>query len=296
MEAIYIGVGSTFTKIVHNDTYPFIDSATRSNHTGRAIFISGGNRGIGKGIAMSFARAGASFIGLGCNDGFGNVKAELERAAENAGRSTPQVLCLQLDITQSTSVAQAASELRKHTSRLDILVNNAGFMTPALPVVEAEENLWWTTFEVNLKGIFLMCKYFTEFLTKTADGLKTIVNINSAAALNLRPNASAYGTSKLAQLKFTEFLLVEQARQGLIAFSVHPGGIMTQLAEAMPKETHAGFTDTPELAGDTIAFLTQKRRQWLTGRYISCTWDMEELLGREDEIQQGDKLKVRLNL
>lgn len=52
--------------------------------------------------------------------------------------------------------------------------------------------------------------------------------------------------------------------------------------------------DKPELTGDTIAFLTQKRREWLAGRYISCNWNMEEFLGREEEIAKGDKLKLRL--
>lgn len=61
-------------------------------------------------------------------------------------------------------------------------------------------------------------------------------------------------------------------------------------------KNYPGFTDKPELTGDTVVFLTQKRREWLAGRYLSCTWDMEELLAREDEIIQGDKLKVRLVL
>lgn len=192
---------------------------------------------------MSFARAGAAFIGLGCPDSFdGNVKSEIESAAKEAGRpSSPMVLCLDLDVTSSKSVAEAAAQVQKASPRgLDVLVNNAGFMTPALPVVEADEDAWWKTFEVNLKGIFLMSKFFTPLLTATVDGLKTMVNINSVAAHNLRPEASAYGTSKWAVLKFTEFMLVEQAKEGLLAFSVHPGGIMTQLAEAMPRETHAG--------------------------------------------------------
>jgi NAD(P)-dependent dehydrogenase (short-subunit alcohol dehydrogenase family) len=234
-------IGSTFTHTIHSDTYPFIDSKLQSNHDGRAIFITGGNGGIGKAIAMSFAKAGASFIGLGCPDGFGNVKAEIESAAQAAGRPLPKVFCTHLDVTDRTSVMEVAAEVQKLSPRLDVMVNNAGFMTPALPVVEAEEDLWWKTFEVNLKGIFLMCKFFTPHLLATVDGLKTVVNINSAAAHNIRPEASAYGTSKWAVLKFTDFLLVEQARHGLIAFSVHPGGIMTQLAEAMPKETHAGM-------------------------------------------------------
>ncbi|OQV05650.1 hypothetical protein CLAIMM_10351 [Cladophialophora immunda] len=290
--------GANFTQTIHNDTYPFIDSRAKSNHTGRAVFVSGGNRGIGKAIAISFAQAGASFIGLGCPDGFGDppVNIEIENAAKKYGRPPPTVLLLHSDVTDDASVAAAAAKVHESSPRLDVLVNNAGFMTPALPIVEANNDSWWKTFEVNLRGIFLMCKYFTPLLTSTPDGLKTLVNVNSVAAHNLRPEASAYGTSKFAALKFTEFLLVEQRKQGLIAFSVHPGGVMTQLAEAMPKQTHATFTDSPSLAGDTIAFLTCERREWLAGRYLSCTWDMEELLSRQKEIEEGDKLKVRLVL
>lgn len=206
------------------------------------MFITGGNRGIGRGIALAFARAGASFIGLGCNDGFEDVESKIKQAARSAGKPSPKTLCLPLDVTDSTSVAAAADQVTRNSPKLDILVNNAGFMTPALPVIKAEIDTWWKTFEVNLKGAFLMSKFFTPLLLKSHDGLKTVVNVNSAAAHNLRPEASAYGTSKWAVLKFTEFLLVEQASQGLLAFSMHPGGIMTQLAEAMPTETHASKT------------------------------------------------------
>lgn len=54
------------------------------------------------------------------------------------------------------------------------------------------------------------------------------------------------------------------------------------------------FVDTPELAGDTIVYLTKEKREWLAGRYINCTWDMPELMAQKDEIVKGDKLKVRL--
>jgi hypothetical protein len=56
------------------------------------------------------------------------------------------------------------------------------------------------------------------------------------------------------------------------------------------------LTDTPEMAADTIVFLTQERREWLAGRYLSCTWDVTELLAREKEIIEGDKLKMRMVL
>jgi hypothetical protein len=56
----------------------------------------------------------------------------------------------------------------------------------------------------------------------------------------------------------------------------------------------AVFTETAELSGDTIVFLTKEKREWLGGRYINCTWDMPELMAQEDEIVKGDKLKVKL--
>jgi hypothetical protein len=56
------------------------------------------------------------------------------------------------------------------------------------------------------------------------------------------------------------------------------------------------LTDTPEMAADTLVFLTQVKREWLAGRYLSCNWDVPELLSREIEIVSGDKLKMRMVL
>lgn len=54
------------------------------------------------------------------------------------------------------------------------------------------------------------------------------------------------------------------------------------------------FVDTPELAADSIVFLTSEKRQWIGGRYLNCTWDMPQLMAMEEDIVKGDKLKVRL--
>lgn len=108
-------------------------------------------------------------------------------------------------------------------------------------------------------------------------------------------------------------LQVDHGHEGLLAYTIHPGGVATDMGLRMPSFTHALLTETPELAGDTIAFLTRERREWLAGRYISCecscaflmprkvdhsyspaVWDMEELLSQKEEIVSGDKLKVRM--
>ena len=71
---------------------------------------------------------------------------------------------------------------------------------------------------------------------------------------------------------------------------------MTKLVHGLPQEVldDAAFIDTPELAGDTIVWMTKERRQRLSGRYVSCYWDVTELEVKKDEIVKGDKLKVRI--
>lgn len=69
---------------------------------------------------------------------------------------------------------------------------------------------------------------------------------------------------------------------------------MTELAKGMPEQMHAMLTDSTALAGDTIVWLSAKRREWLAGRYVSVTWDVEELEGKRESIVGGDLLKVRM--
>lgn len=95
-------------------------------------------------------------------------------------------------------------------------------------------------------------------------------------------------------IRFSEFIVEEYGEQGVVAISVHPGGVPTNLAANMPDHMRQVLVDTPELAGDTLAWLTQEKQQWLNGRYVSVTWDMPELFARKEEIVNGDKLKVRL--
>lgn len=66
------------------------------------------------------------------------------------------------------------------------------------------------------------------------------------------------------------------------------------MAAGLSEEFLSYLTDTPELAADTLVFLTRERREWLAGRYVSCQWDMDDFLAKRAEIEQGDLLKVRM--
>ncbi len=95
-------------------------------------------------------------------------------------------------------------------------------------------------------------------------------------------------------LRFTEFTEAEYGDKGVLPIAIHPGGVATDLGMQMPESAWPHLIDTPELAGDTLVWLTKERRPWLSGRYVSTTWDMPELEARKEEILAEDKLRVRL--
>jgi NAD(P)-dependent dehydrogenase (short-subunit alcohol dehydrogenase family) len=287
--------GSDFTPTIHHDTYPAIDPARQASLLGRHVFISGASRGIGRATALSFAKAGASAIAIGARSDLQALEREILAAAKAAHPELqpPRVVRVALDVAEPASVGIAAAQLEKDLDgRLDILINNAGYLETALPVAASDPDEWWKTLTINLRGPYLVGRALLPWMLR--GGEKTIINTSSIGAHRVRPGMSGYQISKLALLRLTEFLAVEYADQGLLAYAIHPGGVLTALGERMPAYTHTILVDQPELAGDTLAFLAAERRDWLAGRYVSVNWDMGEFLAKAEEIVRGDLLKVRM--
>ena len=129
--------------------------------------------------------------------------------------------------------------------------------------------------------------------------LKTLIAVSSVGAHVVGPTLSDYQTSKLALVRFTEFAAKEYAEQGLVAFSVHPGNVLTDIVgrgEGMDEQLKSIFTETPELCADSLVYMSKEKREWLSGRYINCTWHLPELTSpaMKEKIIEGDMLKVRL--
>jgi NAD(P)-dependent dehydrogenase (short-subunit alcohol dehydrogenase family) len=219
---------------------------------------------------------------------------DIKSAAKEAKRESPKVLPLQLDVTDRKSVEDAAERIKKEFGRLDILINNAGYLESFIPIADSDPLEWWHSWTVNMNGVYLVTRSCLPLLLNTEGGLKTILNVSSIGALRTRPGASAYQTAKLALLRFGQFLNAEYGSQGLLSYGIHPGGVLTELAKGMPKETHAMLMDTPELGAESIVWLTGQRREWLAGRYISVNWDMQEFEGMREEVEKGDLLKVQV--
>ena len=195
---------------------------------------------------------------------------ELNGAAQHAGRSPPTILPLTADQTDEVQVDKAAAKVKEKFGRLDILINNAGYLETWKPVAESEVQDWWRSFEVNVKGVYLMDRAFIPLLLVGGD--KTIITVSSFGAIAVEPTASGYQTAKQAQIRLNNFLVAEYGAQGLLAYSAHPGGVVTDLAKGMPEEQYKWLQDSPELAADTFVFLTQEKRDWSVGNYM--LWKM----------------------
>ncbi|CZT18230.1 related to peroxisomal short-chain alcohol dehydrogenase [Ramularia collo-cygni] len=286
--------GANFTPTIHSDTYPFIDP-TQFNLSNTAVFITGASKGCGRSTALSYARAGCSHIALGARSSMKDLEPELLAAAKEAGKEPPHILLLELDVTSESNVAAAAKEISSEFGRLDILINNAGYASPFVSVMEENVDSWWRTWEVNIKGPFLLTQSFIPLLLSTASGLKTIINVSSIGAHYSGPG-SAYKLSKLALLRFGEMIAAEHEREGVVCFGIHPGAVPTELASNLPENMRHKLQDSPELTGNSLVWLSKEKRAWLNGRYVSCTWDMEELEKMRAEIEDGNLLKVRMDV
>ncbi|KAK5948844.1 hypothetical protein OHC33_010095 [Knufia fluminis] len=282
-----------WTSTKHTDTYPYIDPL-KSHLSGKAVLVTGASRGVGKAVAISYAKAGVSNIAILARSDLSTVAKEVNDAAQQAKRPEPKIITIKCDITSVDDCANALKQVEEGFGRLDILINNAGYLEKWAMIHESDPDDWWRTFEVNVKGVYLMTRAFIPLLLSGGD--KTIVTTTSIGALVITPTASAYQITKQAELRLNDFLTKEYGDQGLLAYGVHPGGVKTDLANGMPDWMMELLTDEPELPGDTFVWLTKERREWLADRYVSCAWDMKEFLGGRKEIEERDLLKMRLRV
>ena len=235
---------------LRSDIYPAIDASKNPNlkQSGKVVLITGAGRGIGRAIALQYAHASAALIILSAR-----TSAELDEVESAINKINPNVRVLKqkLDVTDSSAVAAFAKEFKAKEGRLDILVNNAGASGPWEKVAETDPLDWWSLMEVNLKGPYLILQAFLPLLVATAEEQKTyvnIVNVSSIGAAQVAPTGSAYGVSKLALLRLSEFVDAEYAGQGVNVVGLHPGGVATKLAKEVDLIKDCEYDDRCQVA------------------------------------------------
>ena len=195
----------------------------------RVALITGGNRGIGLVTARLFAAEGASVMLMARDQVKGDVEA----------RQIPNAKFIRGDVSKSGDCQRALEETLKSHGGLDVLVNCAGIVYRNRTVEQTSEEEWDATFDVNVKGTFLMCKYAMPALRERKG---CIVNVASYVGLVGFAKTSAYAASKAAVVNLTRSMALDHAREGVRVNAVCHGSVDTEMIH----EAWRNFGDVEE--------------------------------------------------
>jgi NAD(P)-dependent dehydrogenase (short-subunit alcohol dehydrogenase family) len=292
------GTGS-FVPTSHASPYDAIDPSKTTLPKQFTVCIVGASRGIGAGIATSYAHAGATNLILSSRRISGLEETASACRTINADIRIAIVPC---DITSAESVASLAKDVQEQFGRLDVVVVNSGYSGPVvLKITDTDPETFFNAINVNYTGTFLCAKNFIPLLLETSDGAKAFIGVSSLASLIVRgPIANAqYCVSKAAQLRLLENIHEQYFEEGLVTYAVNPGAVLTEMAiQTAPEKFKPFLTDSPELCGAFCVWLTggRPRTEWLSGRLLSAKWDVNELMARKEDIVTDDLLKLKLTL
>lgn len=210
---------------------------------GKVALITGGGRGIGRGIALALAQAGAD-VAIAEVDRVASAAQHYRDAAVSGVAAAEQVAgevralgrraaVIACDVTQSAQVTAMVDATVRELGGLDVLVCNAGVVHIA-PVEKLAEEAFDLTMAVNVKGVFLACRAAIPVLRGRPGA--SIINVASVAGKNGAPGMAHYCASKFAVVGFTNALAKELARVGVRANAICPGILRTQMWEYLSDE------------------------------------------------------------
>ena len=236
--------------------------------------VTGGSRGIGRGICLELARAGAKVVV--------NYAGHAEKAEETV-RLIQEIggnaIAVQGDVSKKEDVARLISTTLETYDKIDILVNNAGITRDTL-LLRMKESDWDAVLDTNLKGVFLCTKEVAKPMMKQRKGI--IINISSVVGLTGNAGQANYASAKAGVIGFTKSIAKELASRGIRVNAVAPGYIQTDMTEAMAdgvKEQILGHIPlgrmgTAEDIAQTVLFLASPAASYITGQTISVDGGM----------------------
>ena len=207
--------------------------------------ITGAGRGIGKAIAEAYAAAGSKVVCAA------RSTDEIEPLAAQLGG-----LAITCDVSQESEIQNLMSQTLDAFGQIDILVNNAGAVA-RLPVHELPVEDWDYVMNVNLRAVFLCCKYAIPSMLARGSGC--IINISSGAGVAGPRNRSAYASSKHGVMGLTKVLHVEYLHKGIRTHVILPGATVSQMrTEGFPNEDPDSLIQADDIADAAVFLATQK--------------------------------------
>jgi 3-oxoacyl-[acyl-carrier protein] reductase len=234
---------------------------------GKVAFITGGARGIGKAIALAFAREGADIA-------LGDVNAEeMQKTGADIESLGRKCLSLALDVTKPESAEEAVNKILDKYTKVDILVNNAGITRDTL-LLRMSETDWDAVLNVNLKGAFNCLKAASRPMIKARNG--RIINIASIIGIIGNAGQANYSASKAGVIALTKTAAKELASRGINVNAIAPGFIQTHMTDKLTAEQKEKMLalvplnrmGSPEDVASVCLFLASEESAYITGQTI----------------------------
>ena len=191
----------------------------------RVAIITGGARGIGRGIALKFAEEGCSVVIADL------LMAEANKTLSDILNKGRKGLAIKCNVANSSQVKQLVDTVIEEYGKVDILVNNAAFGPPTRSFADIPDEEWDKAIAVNLKGVFLCCKAVIPHMKEKGYG--KIINISSGQAVSPALPMAHYAASKAGVLGLTSDIALEYAPYGICVNAIMPGPIRTELWDSV---------------------------------------------------------------
>ncbi len=237
--------------------------------TGKVVLLTGGDKGIGQGIAVAMANAGASVA---------FTTRHLARAEETVQMIQDlerTVVPFELDVTQVKSIRPVVEQVVERFGRIDILVNNAGYNVPLAPF-DITEEVWDGLYDTNVKGLFFVTQAVGKVMAEQGGG--KVISIASQAGVDAMPKRVMSISTKAAVIHITRVLALEWASLNILVNAVAPTFVRTPLTAPMLDDPDfARYVDdmillgrlgTPQDVAGAVIYLASSASDMVTGQTL----------------------------
>ena len=251
-------------------------------YKGKSVIITGGNKGLGEGIARVFSEAGSDILICG-RDAEAGQKVAAELNEKDAGRCIFE----SCDVSSPADIEKTVNKTIESFGKLDCLINNAGYHPPLAPLDQFNYRDVVDLMNTNFVSQFEFCRLCLKHLRQTRG---SIINMSSCTARLGQEGAAIYSATKGAICSFTKSLAIEEARHGVRVNCVLPGNIYTesrrQFIESLGEHgadvdrwaeglQPVGRSGTAEEAGQVMLFLASDAASYLTGVELMISGGIE---------------------
>jgi NAD(P)-dependent dehydrogenase (short-subunit alcohol dehydrogenase family) len=221
----------------------------------KVALITGASQGLGRALALAFAREGARVVVNARSEG--SVRPVAGEVEDVGG----EVLAVAADVSKGADAERLVGESVERLGKIDVLVNNAGLLGPRVAIEDYPEGEWRRIIDANLTGPFLVSKAAIPYLSEGA----SIINVVSGVSVEGRAEWGAYSVSKFGIEGLNQILAAELAERGIRVNAVDPGGMRTDMRAAAYPEEDPQTRITPEENTAVFLYLASDESEGVTG-------------------------------